>query len=67
MKKLTTIGFIEKANSVHKNRYDYCGTKYITAHDYVNIMCVTHGNFQQNTERKNLSTILKNNIITSNN
>jgi len=48
MKKLTTIGYIEKANHVHGDRYDYSMTNYINNRTIVDIICKVHGLFQQN-------------------
>lgn len=38
---------IEKANSVHKNKYDYSKTKFISMFKNIKIMCKTHGKFLQ--------------------
>ena len=45
--KLTIEEFIEKANKVHNNKYDYSKTEYITAQDKVCIICPEHGEFWQ--------------------
>lgn len=47
MKKLTTIEFIEKAELVHGDRYDYSRTKYVNRRNVVEISCKKHGLFQQ--------------------
>jgi hypothetical protein len=39
--------FIERANIVHKNKYNYSKTQYTKSIDKVNIICVKHGNFIQ--------------------
>lgn len=45
--KLKTEKFIERANIVHKNKYDYSKTQYINAKTNVFIICNTHGGFFQ--------------------
>lgn len=37
--------FIEKANKIHNNKYDYSAVNYTTAHAKVSIICPTHGVF----------------------
>lgn len=37
--------FIEKANNIHNNKYDYSKVKYINTHTKVCIMCPDHGEF----------------------
>lgn len=39
--------FIEKANDVHNNKYDYSAVNYLTVDDKVDIICKTHGTFTQ--------------------
>jgi very-short-patch-repair endonuclease len=39
--------FITKAKEIHGNKYDYSNVNYITANNYVDIMCLIHGNFSQ--------------------
>ena len=39
--------FINKANKIHKNKYDYSFTKYLTAKDKIKIICPLHGEFDQ--------------------
>ena len=46
-KKLTTSEFIEKAISIHGEKYEYTLVKYRTAHDKVKIQCSKHGIFEQ--------------------
>jgi hypothetical protein len=46
-KKLTTIEFIEKANKIHNNYYDYSKTDYILSSQKVIITCPIHGDFKQ--------------------
>ena len=45
--KLTTEEFIEKANKVHNNKYNYSKTKYINKKTKVIIICPIHGEFEQ--------------------
>lgn len=42
-----TLEFIEKANKIFNNKYDYSKTIYITAIIPVTIICLNHGDFQQ--------------------
>ena len=46
-KKITTKRFIEKANRVHNNLYDYSFVKYDNNKTEVCIICKIHGNFLQ--------------------
>lgn len=46
-KKLTTEIFINRANKVHKNFYDYSLVRYEGSHNKVNIICPRHGEFNQ--------------------
>lgn len=43
----TTEQFIEEANNVHFNKYDYSKTEYVHSHKLVTIICPKHGEFQQ--------------------
>ena len=43
--KKTTAEFIQDAQSVHGNRYDYSLVKYTGAHNGVDIICSAHGPF----------------------
>lgn len=45
--KKTTEQFIEEANNVHFNKYDYSKTEYVHSHKLVTIICPKHGEFQQ--------------------
>lgn len=47
MKKLTTEQWIEKARTVHKDRYDYSKVEYKGADEKVCIICPIHGEFWQ--------------------
>lgn len=42
-----TMWFIEKAQDVHRNKYDYSETEYTTAGNQVVIICPKHGKFSQ--------------------
>lgn len=46
-RKLTTQEFIEKANYVHKGRYNYSNSNYIKSSDKICIICQEHGEFWQ--------------------
>ena len=46
-KKDKTLYFIERANKIHNNKYDYSLTQYIYAKDKVVIKCNEHGIFEQ--------------------
>ena len=43
----STEDFIEKANKIHKNKFDYSLVNYKTAHIKVKIICYIHGIFEQ--------------------
>lgn len=43
----TTEKFIERANKVHSNKYDYSLVSYSNAHSKVKIICKEHGVFEQ--------------------
>jgi len=45
--KLNTQTFIEKAEQVHENRYDYSRVDYINTDTQVIILCKKHGEFNQ--------------------
>ena len=44
---LTKEEFIEKANEVHGNKYDYHKVEYVNAKTKVTIICSEHGEFEQ--------------------
>lgn len=46
-KKITTEIFIERANIIHSNKYDYSKTKYTGCYTPVCIICPIHGDFEQ--------------------
>ena len=46
-KKVSTNEFIERANVVHNNKYDYSFVEYNTVHNKVKIICPKHGMFKQ--------------------
>jgi hypothetical protein len=43
----TTQEFIEKANKIHNNKYDYSLVNYINSSTRINIICPEHGEFEQ--------------------
>ena len=43
--KLTTEEFIEKANKIHNNKYDYSQVKYVNSRTKVCITCPQHNQF----------------------
>jgi hypothetical protein len=49
--KLLISEFIEKANKVHNNFYDYSLMNYINTKTKIKIVCPVHGEFQQNPEK----------------
>ena len=46
-KRLTTEMFINKANIIHSNKYDYSKTSYVNNRTKVTIICPIHGEFEQ--------------------
>ena len=46
-KKLTKEEFVEKANIVHNNKYDYSLVDYKGSEKIINIICKEHGPFEQ--------------------
>lgn len=46
-KRLTKEEFIEKANKIHNNNYDYSLVEYINYETKVKIICIIHGTFEQ--------------------
>jgi len=47
-RRKTTKEFIEEANKIHDNKYDYSLTEYIGSQKKVKIICPEHGEFEQN-------------------
>ena len=45
--KITDELFIEKANKIHNNKYDYSEINYKNSHTLINIKCKDHGIFSQ--------------------
>ena len=45
-RRLTTEEFIEKAKTVHGDRYDYSQVRYVNTYTKVTIVCGKHGSFQ---------------------
>ena len=48
---LTTEQFIEKANKIHNNRYNYSLVEYINNRTKVKIICPVHGTFEQTPDK----------------
>lgn len=46
-RKLTTEEFINKANIIHNNKYNYSKVKYDKSYIKVEIICPEHGSFWQ--------------------
>lgn len=44
-KTLTNSDFIEKANKIHRNKYDYSSTNYLRQNIKIDIICLKHGPF----------------------
>lgn len=49
--KLTTKEFIERANKIHENEYDYSLVDYINTETKIKIICKEHGEFEQTPHR----------------
>jgi very-short-patch-repair endonuclease len=47
MERLTTQEFIKRGKNVHRNKYDYSKTSYISFHEKLIIICPKHGEFTQ--------------------
>lgn len=45
--KYTTEEYIEKANKIHNNKYDYSNVNYISNKTKIRIICPEHGEFMQ--------------------
>lgn len=54
MKRLTLNDFIQRANLIHDNKYDYSQVEYVNNSTKVKIICPFHGVFEQ-TPAKHLS------------
>lgn len=50
-KKLSNIEFIEKAKTIHGDRYDYSLSKYSGFGEKIKIICSKHGIFEQSPKR----------------
>ena len=59
-KRLSKENFIERANKVHSNKYDYGKTEYLNNKTKVCIICPEHGEFLQ-TPDKHLNAELEEN------
>jgi len=44
---MTTQEFIERANKVHKDKYDYSFVELLRTKDKIRIICPEHGEFRQ--------------------
>jgi hypothetical protein len=49
--KFTNAIFIQKANSIHNNKYDYSKTNYIDCETKIVIICSIHGDFEQSPHK----------------
>lgn len=49
-KRKTNEQYIQQANEVHNNKYDYSLIHYKTTHDKIEIICKNHGVFWQNAK-----------------
>ncbi len=56
-RKLTKEQFIERANVIHENKYDYSGTEYINNNTKVKIYCEDHNTIFWQTPGNHLSGI----------
>lgn len=45
-KKKTLDEFIQEANIIHNNKYDYTKTNYINSKTKIIVICSTHGEFK---------------------
>ena len=45
--KMTTEYFIKKAKEIHNDKYDYSETVFMKSDEKINIICPTHGKFEQ--------------------
>ena len=48
--KITTDIYIDRAKSIHGDRYDYSKVDYVNMHTHVTIVCKVHGEFIQNPQ-----------------
>jgi hypothetical protein len=48
--QLSTIDYINKANLVHNNKYNYTKTVYVNTYAKIIIICPIHGEFQQSAK-----------------
>lgn len=54
-KRMTMEEFVERANKIHKNKYDYSKITYVNTHTKVCIICPDHGEFWETPYRHLLS------------
>ena len=45
--KISLEEFVQRANIIHNNSYDYSMTKYTSYHENIDIICKKHGLFKQ--------------------
>ena len=45
--KMSTESFVERANIIHENKYDYSKVNYVNADTKIKILCKDHGEFEQ--------------------
>ena len=45
--RYTKQTFIQKANVIHNNKYDYSKVDYVNSQTYITITCLVHGDFKQ--------------------
>lgn len=48
--RLTLEEFIERANNIHNNKYDYSEVEYVNGNSVISITCPVHGPFRQVAE-----------------
>lgn len=68
-KKKTTLEFINEANQIHANKFDYSLIEYKDTNTKIKIMCPVHGVFEQrpSVHLKGFGCIKCSNIVKSNN
>ena len=47
---MDTVKFVQRANEIHQNKYDYTETIYLKAQEKVTILCPEHGCFEQKAD-----------------
>lgn len=46
-KRLTILDFVERANKIHGDKYDYSNSNYVSMRGLIKINCPIHGEFEQ--------------------